>query len=754
MPCRTALLLLCALTVPAHAVIVRGKVTTAFGVPLPGSRVQLIRLTGGARNAADTIAGIDGSYELRTDLSGRFLLLTSPSINAPQFAPQLGYAFYGGRTDLLTFDIALDASAITPQVSAQPTLIPTPLAQLSDPPSQTPADQLLPQATVLPELRPLPSAFVVQSGQTGAPATLYLRGAPITKALIDGVSAEPLGSPFNPATLTSSGLAANVSSPSIELTPGANPLDAVDAQSGVLTFATPLAAALHPTLLYSGDAGTLSTIRNEAVASVATSRADALGSFARFNTDNDIPAIRIHLITETANLGYRISANTGLRLTLRNDLSAGPLPSPFAFYLVAPATKLAEQNLIGAVTFETRTSRDWHNQLRYGLARERSQAFNFSTPAQGLPVTIAAANGYTASGIASFPPIPAREDTVTNRDEYSYQTDYPFTRFLAAVLTLRYQDERAADLTPTQSDRLARGHFTAAISFQGNIRHRLFFDASGFLDHATVLGIHGSPHLGLTYAPVRPGTRKFRGTSLHATAATGVREPSVVETAQLPNLTAPRSRTFDVSVDQTILPKKLTLRATYFHDQLSHQTETLSFSPLTLSSALAYRTQGLEAVLRLRPAPRLAIDGGYTYLAALVERSAAAPVFNPNIPAIPIGAVTALTGARPFERPPNTGFFTAHYTASVFTASLKAAFAGRSDDSTALTLNPKLLLPNRNLSPGYASLDANFTYNVTHAVTLFTQLTNLLDNRHIAPLGYDSTPFLIRAGLRIRIGRE
>jgi vitamin B12 transporter len=46
------------------------------------------------------------------------------------------------------------------------------------------------------------------------------------------------------------------------------------------------------------------------------------------------------------------------------------------------------------------------------------------------------------------------------------------------------------------------------------------------------------------------------------------------------------------------------------------------------------------------------------------------------------------------------------------------------------------------------------TYKVTHAVLFFAELNNLLDQRHIAPLGYVSTPFAARVGLRITLGRE
>ena len=751
-------LLLAALTLavqPAHAVIVRGHVTSPSGVPLAGARVQLIRLTGGARSAADTISGADGAYEIRSSLSGRFLLLTSASINTQQFKPQVGEPFYAGRTDLLTFTIALDTAAITAQSSAQQTFFDTPLQQLAVPTEQIAPDRLLTEATPLLELSALPGVFLVQLGQTASPATLFLRGAPVDKLLLDGSAIERLGGGFDLGRLTSTGLSAVASRPALELTPGPNPLDGLDADAGVLALHTALASTLHPTLLYSGDAGNLSTVRNEAVLTLAHGRVDALAAFSRLNTDNDQPAAPVHLITYAANVGYFLSAGTTLRATLRDDVSAAPLTSPFAFYGVQPLGKEAAQNLESTFIFDTHTSFGWHNQLRYGLARERSETLNFFTPATGLPVTITGANGDSASGVATFFQHPPREDLVTDRDQFAYATDYAFAPFLIASLTARYDSERGADILAANSQRTERTHLFASASLAAELRHRLFLQVSGSVDHSGLLGLVGTPRLGLTYTPVRPSTRRFRGTSLHLTAATGAREPSLAEQFALP---APavyaRSRALDAGVDQNLYRGKLTLRATWFHQQFSHQAELLGQTPLTLSNALAYRTQGLESDLRYQPRPRLLVHGGYTYLASLVERSAAAPAFNPNFPTTPIGALTALPGSRPFERPANSGFAAAEFTGPTLTASLRAVFAGKSDGSTGLVANPALLLPNRDLSPGYTAMDASFTYAFTRHLTVYTQLTNLLDNRQMAPLGYLSTPFLIRTGLRIRLGRE
>ncbi len=737
----------------------RGHVTSPAGVPLPGARVQLIRLTGGARSAADTISGADGAFEIRSSLAGRFLLLTSASINTQQFKPQVGEPFYAGRTDLLRFTIALDTAAITAQATAQQTGLDTPLQQLAAPTAQIAPDRLLTEATPLLEVSALPGVFVVQLGQTASPATLFLCGAPVDKLLLDGTAIERLGGGFDLGRLTSTGLSAVASRPALELTPGPNPLEGLDAEAGVLALHTALASTLHPTLVYSGDAGNLSTVRNEAVLTLAHSRVDALLAFSRLNTDNNLPAAPVHLITYAANVGYFISAGTSLRATLRDDTAASPLTSPFAFFAVQPSGKEAAQNLYSTFAFDTHTSFGWHNQLRYGLARERSETFDFFTPATGLPVTITGANGDSATGVATFLQRPPREDLVSDRDQFAYQTDYAFAPFLNASLTARYDSERGADLLAIGSERLERIHLFAAASLAAEVRHRLFVQASGSVDHSSLLGLVGTPRLGLTYTPVRPGARRFRGTSLHLTAATGAREPSLAQelTAQFGTSAAAvyaRSRAFDAGIDQNLYRGKLTLRATYFHQQFSHQAELLSQMPIQLSDALAYRTQGLESDLRYQPLPRLLVHGGYTYLASLVERSAATPVFNPQFAALPIGALTALPGARPFERPANSGFAGVQFTGPTLTAGLHAVLAGRSDGSTGLVANPGLLLPNRYLSPGYTALDASFTYAFTRHLTLYTQLTNLLDNRQMAPLGYLSTPFLIRTGLRLRLGRE
>ncbi len=741
---------------PAQAAVVRGHVTTVLGAPAPGARVQLIRLTGGARSVAATIVGPDGSFELRSEFGGRFVLLTSPSILATTQAPQLGAAFYAGRTDLVLRDVALNAATITPESSSAETLRETPLAELASPVEQLSPVRLLSQTDLLPDLAANPSVFLVQQGQTGTPAALYLRGASpaATKVTLDGLSVEDLGGGFNLATLSVTGLASTNAVPTVEILPGPNPLREVDAEAGTLALATPEASTVRPSFTYTGDAGPLGSYRNEASFSVAPTRLDLFASASRFDTSNDnLDPSPYHLATAAANLGYHISSATSLRATGRRDLSASAIAPPFDLFRLPADGKLTSANTYATFTFETRTAGNWHNLGSYGLARKRAVLALFSTPATGLPVTITGANGYTASGVATLLALPPRDDQATSRDEFTFQSDRPIKAWLTPLFTLRYQREHAAESTLTQRVALVRNHVSGALGLSGELHHRFFYQASGFVDHNPTLGFTGAPRLGLTYAPVRAGARKFRGTTLHLTLATGLRETGLRETGLAgATATPPRSRTYEFAADQAILPRKLSLRATYFHNQFSHDFEPLG--PTVVSQTLAYRTHGLEASARYQPAPSLLLAAGYTYLAAYVEQSAQAALFNPAYPLIPIGALSALLGARPFHRPPNSGFVSAAYNGRKLTASLSAAIAGRSDDSTNLAQTPTLLLPNRNLAPGYTAMNASATYNVSRRLTAFTQLTNLFDNRHIAPIGYTSTPFLIRTGLRIRLGGE
>jgi vitamin B12 transporter len=797
------------LTLPAKAVVVRGTVTTPFGVPLGNARVQLIQ---GQKVTTFTFTQQDGTYEIRSGNAGRFLLLVA----AAPYTPSIGQDFYGGQFSVITRNIVMQYTTITPQLAVTASAIPTPLQQIPSAITLIPQSALATQTGILNDLRQSPGTEVVQTGQTGGPAVLFLRGgsSDANKVLTDGISSEDIGGNFDFSPISTTALTGP------ELYRGANSaLYGTGAQAGIVYLATTRGAELRPTLNYTGDAGNFNTYRNEAIVSGTFNKFDYLAAFSRFNTSNALPRDEYHSTNEIANIGYSIATNTQARFTLRNTDSAVGLPSAHDIYAISSSGKQSDQDIYSGFTVENTLAGNWHNLARYGIARKREQVEQFTptgnpvdiivngnpeTIYYGNTVTLRGANGYTATGQAQFN-LPTF-DTVSNRDELVYQTDYTFPYRIAALFSFHYENERGRLLNSASDQTVKRTNFLYTLQIQGDIKHRLFYSLGGAAQDNGLVGITGTPRLGLTWDAVRPGAKPFHGTLLRANVATGVQEPSTI--AQLTSLetlleqtgdssaiatfnihpiTAERSRTYDIGVDQNILNQKLILKAGYFHNQFNHQLEFLSVNsleryfnfppalaiqlPSTSVNSLAYRAQGLELELQYQPLNHLFLRGGYTYLASLVEQSFSfdataaangAPITNPDLPGIPIGALSPLVGSRPFNRPPNTDFFAAQFTVNRFSAALKGAFSSRSDDSTFQLNNARtgtepfnlnfLLLPNRNLDYGYAKLDLNAFLKVANRVTVFVQLDNLLGQQHIGPIGYPGLPFTIRAGMKIRIG--
>ena len=803
-----AILFLVGMTLSARAIIVRGTVTDPLGAPVAGARVQLIQ---GPDVAAFSITGSDGTFEIRSTAPGRFLLLTS----APTFTPGISEDFFGGRTDVVTRNVTLEIASVTAQVSVTATGIPTPIQQVSSAVNLIPQSDLATQVGIVNDLRQSPGLAAVQTGQYGGATSLFVRGGNSTanKVLIDGITSENVGGVFDYGAVSSTALTG------LELYRGSNSaLYGSDAGAAVVNFATPRGSSLRPVLNYSGDAGNFYSYRNEGTLSGAYRRLDYYGAFSRFDSSNALARDKYHAANSAANLGYDITANTQVRFTIRNLVSANGLPGAHDFYGISSDGKQSDQDIYSGITLENRLAGNWHSLARYGIARKREQEKQFTnvgnpitydfgfgpfTEYFGNTVTIRGANGYTATGQASF--FLPNENSVSNRDEFQYQSDYTFPHRIIALFGFRYENERGSfvDSDFFENQKIQRTNYQYTLQLQGDIKNRFFYSLGGALEKNHVYGIAGTPRIGLAYVPVRSRPGYFKGTKLRANVATGVQEPSLGiefqslfkqlqlagDTADIAKyhitpVGAQRSRSYDIGIDQNIIGERLILKAGYFHNVFDHQLEGVEsgalqqyfgFAPSVVSglfsaylNSLAFRAQGLETEIQWQPLHRVFLRGGYTYLDAVVLQSFASdainantgvPTTNPNLPGIAIGAESPLVGARPFRRPPHTAFFAAQYTGNKLTAAFKGALASRSDDSTFLdgfdpNFGNSLLLPNRDLDFGYAKLDLNATYAITRHVIAFTQLENLLSQQHIGPIGYPSLPFTIRSGFKLRIGGQ
>ena len=803
----------------AHAVVVRGRVTDPLGHGVGGARVQLVE---NGTAVARAFCSPDGTYEIRSGDSGRFTLLGS----AGGFLPGIGDDFYGGANDVLSRDIVLAVDTVRQQVSVSATGLPTPLPQLTSPVSVLPADAFETRLGVADELRQTLGSFVVQSGQTGGVTSLFLRGGNSTanEVLIDGVPAEDVGGTFDFGNVSATGVSR------VEVYRGPDSaIYGTDAGAGVVTITTPRGTTLKPVLNYSGEAGNLHQYRNEAVGGGTLRKLDYLGGFDFLETSNALPKDEYHNATSVANLGYSFNGSTSLRATIRNSVSAAGLPGAHDFYGLSADGKQGDQDLYSQATLEHTSEHNWHNLVRYGIARKREQAryftnqgtpitFNFGTAADpsyyteyfGNVLTIRGANGYRATGQAAF--LQSNDDMASNRDQLYFQSDWSPSPHFNGLFGFRYDNERGVFNAAQfgEHEVTQRTNFEYNLQFQGQFFSRLFYSFGGAVEKNHLYGLAGTPRLGLTFIPVRPGPGLLRGTRLRANVATGVQEPTLAleenslyrqllaagDTADIAlyrigKPDAERSRTFDAGVDQNILGEKLTLKAGYYHNIFDRQLEAVQGSTLATYfgitspqfnnpntspfyyqslyvNSLAFRAKGAEAELDWRPTNSILVRAGYTYLLSRVLQSFAndavdakqgVPTENPNLPGIAIGAESPLLGGHVFRRPPNSGFFLATYNHSKLGLNLKGAFAGRSDDSTFLdgytpSLDNSLLLPNRDLDFGYLKLDLGATYAIRPSIRVFTQLENLLNDQHIGPIGFPGLPLTVRAGLKIRLGGE
>ena len=282
---------------PARAIVVRGTVTTPLGIPIANARVQLIQ---GKRVAAFAYTQPDGTFEVRSATPGRFLLLTSAS----PFTPSISRDFYGGLTSVLTRAIVMEYATVTPQLSTLSTGIPTPVEQIPAPVTLIPLQSLTTEVNLLNQLRQSPGNEVVQTGQTGGPIVLYVRGGPAdgNAVLIEGIPATGIGGGFDFSPISSTALDGP------ELYRGANSaLYGTGPEASVVSLGTTHATSLRPVLLYTGDAGNFHTYRNEATLSGSHAKLDYLAAFSRFDTANALPLDEYHSTTTAANLGYALA---------------------------------------------------------------------------------------------------------------------------------------------------------------------------------------------------------------------------------------------------------------------------------------------------------------------------------------------------------------------------------------------------------------------------------------------------------------
>jgi iron complex outermembrane receptor protein/vitamin B12 transporter len=791
---------------------IRGVVTDARGAKITGANVTLVSK---GKVVSTAVSTADGSFQILTGVQGRFYLVVS----AKSFRQIETPGFYAGRMDNIERTVVMEPQWVRESIVVTATGTPTPQPQTSSATDVLGPQDFAQRDDLLSVMRLMPGTVVVQEGQRGAQSSLFIRGGDSddNKILLDGVSVGDLGGRFDFGPLSTTALeraevyrgpnsnlyGADAESGVVSMiTPhGTTHFPSLMFQGDAGNFHTSReefeVAGAHNQFDYLGAFSwfqTSNALPNDEY-HVATTAAN-VGWSPSGNTQ-----VR-------ATLHYGVDA-TGVPNTWDfYHITDVATEKDQDIYMSASVDNQTLPDFHNSFHYGlTRKREQYHLWQQSG-----SGIFDGYGDSFGYPVTITGANGYSVTGPAlldyfdDYEPYSPGYQLVSNRDELAYQGDYKVTPHFAALFGFHFEDERGAEPHSYPASIRQNEYYIASV--HGDYKNRFFYTVGGSVEHFTIGGTQLEPRVGLSGYALKPRKGAFSGTRILFNFGDAVREPSLtdvfyslynfvlnaptggpstIQEFHIPAIAPPEARTYEGGVEQTFLSQHILFRSSFFHNEFGRQVEyvgldvvpellpnltptqqhnleefLISTGAYELSiNSQAFRTMGIETTVEGGIGRNIFMRGGYTYLDAEIQRSFAnADVMLLGLPiydGIPVGASSPLMGARPFRRPPHTGFFTTSYSGKAITVIFTSAFAGRSDDSDFLggyDINGgnSLLLPNRNLDHGYAKLDLGGNYQLLKWLGIYVQAENLLSEQHIAPIGYPSLPMNFRIGLKLSWG--
>lgn len=800
----------------ADAASIRGVVTDASGAKVTGATVALLS---GGKVAGSAVSTADGSYQILTGASGRFFLVVSAKsfrqLQTPGF--YAGRLDNIEQNVVLEPQWVHESIVVTatgtptpqPQTSASTSVLGPLDLELQD--DMVSALRLMPGTSAVQiGQRGAQTSLFIRGGDSDD-----------NKVLVDGVSAGDLGGRFDFGTISTTALESTEvyrgANSSLYGADAASGVVSLTTPRGTTSFPSLLVRADGGNFNTSREEAELAGSHNKfdylgAFSWLQTSNALRMDEYHIATSAANVGWQPTGSTQIRGTIHYGVDATGVPNAYEFYHVTDQATQKDQDIYLGASIDNQTTADFHNMVRYNLTRKRE-----QFSLWNQSGSGFfDAFGDSLGDLVTINGANGSSATGRAVLDyaqTYPYHYQLVNNRDQVAYQGDYRFTPHITALAGFHYEDERGSEVVPSYgtNENTERRNYDYVAAVHGDFKTRFFYTLGGSLEHYSQFGVETSPRAGLSFYVFRPRSGKFSGTRILFNYADAVREPALTDqfgslyqflsangfqaTAQqlqITPLAAPAVRTYEGGLEQSFLGERIIFRASYFHNEFGKQIEYVGAHLLpgllpNLSAAQqqqliaalgfyytgdyglavntqAFRAQGIESTVESGIGRSIFLRGGYTYLDAVVQRSfdsdneALAGGYAPTYNGIPIGAISPLVGARPFRRPPHSGFFTASMPYHGFTALFTSAFASRSDDSTYLEYadangGNRLLLPNRNLDHGFAKLDLGGSYQLFSWLGIYGQAENLTSNQHIAPIGYPSLPMNFRAGMKIQLGK-
>jgi vitamin B12 transporter len=730
----------------AAADVVAGLVVDQQGRPLP--RAEVRELDG---NGTETARAF-------TDEGGRFRLPAPPS-GCRVAASLVGFQPASAPCSDAPLRLALNVAPIEETVVVTATRTEAPANQVGASVTTFTNEDLerrqLPLVSEL--LRTSPGAMVVRSGAPGAVTSLFVRGGEsnYNKVLLDGIPLNEPGGTFNFSNVTTEGLER------VEIVRGAqSALFGSDAMSSVVQMFTkradPRDRRPHVAGLFEG--GSFGTVHGNASVSGAVRGADYAFGVAGSTTDNQVPNNHFDNTTLFANIGVPLSATATLRVIGRGEFEKTGTPGQTAFGRPDLDANFKRHDGVVGLSFDQQLTTALRQRASYSVSISNYESVDLIADPPYTP-TFGSLRAPFAFSDFTFDSL-----TKLQRHHASYQADWKIANSAAygnhTLSLLADWDGERAELT----DRLSTSSTpapppctgtVASLScsrdnFGWSVEHqalwpRVFVTASGRVEKNENFGTAAVPRgsVAVVVHEADPTATAFGVTTIHANAGLGIKEPTVLQSFSVspfflgnPNLSAERSRTAEVGVEQRLAGDRVKISVTWFDNEYRNLINTRVTDPATFASQYfnigLTQARGAETAFDVAPHRFVRVRAGYTYLDSVIVDSTS-----------PASAVLQ-AGQSLFRRPRNSGFAGVTWHDSRLTADIDGVFIGTYVDSDFASFVPAILA-----GGNYSSWDARFAYKLTTKLSATAAIDNLTNAHYMQPLGYPVLERAWRAGLRV-----
>ena len=707
----------------ATYVPVRGVVSDPSGRPVEGAQVAC------------------GTEIHSTDSSGAFEMpsVCEATITEPGFAA--AKVSLGAAANPITLALAPSSDRVVVTATGSPlTLEEAGVAATVF----TSADFAPPNAPFVEDLlRDIPGLNVVQTGQSGALTTLFVRGGDYdaTLVLLDGVPITEPGGSIDFANLTSVGL------DRMEVIRGPeSALFGAEASSGVIQLFTkrgdsdsdtPHGSATYERGSFSTDhwSGTIDGGFAKRLDYALT--ADQLRSTGEFPND-------AHRVTSgTGNLGFRLSDHTQLRAVFREfDAYTGD-PGQVAYGLVDYLGNERVRDSTVSVRLDDQRGRRFVQHLLFGYHRYRDIYVDPSTqtdnvaailrtvPGPAYPYTylvaLANPNNPTAppgtffiDSPCEFFPFSSLE--LTARENVSYQGTFTHHH---GSLVFGYEYERQAGvLSPIDVARDDNGFF---VNEQYSLTSRISITAGARLQQSSAFGTEFTPRAAVSF-------RLPTDTYVRISGGRGIKEPELIDNfantsfyVGNPNLKPETTDSFEVGLFREWFSRRVRTEASYFRNSFKDLIEYDSdVNPNTWVNIDRAWARGVELSGSARLLRFVSLRAAYTKLYTDVTNDS-----DPTQIGLPL-----------VRRPRNSGSISVELAPRRWSFAAGARFVGerQEDDFVFYAIN-------RN--PGYTFVFADASWKATRHLMPFVRVNNLLNANYQEVLGYQALSRNGAVGMRI-----